>query len=42
MGLMLDRTKHDVEAVMAELERDDGNVLWPQKYVLPMVEGGVR
>ena len=42
MGLMLDRTKHDVEAVMAELERDDGNVLWPHKYVLPMVEGGVR
>lgn len=42
MGLMLDRTKHDVEAVMAELERDDGNVLWPQKYVLTMVEGGVR
>lgn len=42
MGLMLDRTKHDVDAVMAELERDEGNVLWPQKYLLPMVEGGVR
>ena len=42
MGLMLDRTKHDVDAVMAELERDEGNVLWPLKYLLPMVEGGVR
>lgn len=42
MGLMLDSSHHDVEAVRAELKKEDGNRLWPQTYLLPMVEGGVR
>jgi Protein involved in propanediol utilization, and related proteins (includes coumermycin biosynthetic protein), possible kinase len=42
MGLLLDRERHDVDAVMAELQQGDGKILWPDIYLLPMVEGGVR
>lgn len=42
MGVMLNRKEHDVEAVIAELQQGEGKTLWPQMYVLPMVEGGVR
>lgn len=42
MGVILDKTRHDVDSVIAELQQGEGRSLWPQMYLLPMVEGGVR
>lgn len=42
VGLLLDRDKHDVEAVCWQLRKPALHRHWPKQHLLRMVEGGVK